>query len=144
MRRASAHWALGLALLQGAVPAAAQTSRAPPAAPPVAAAPPADAPAPYEPQLLRLAEIMGSLAYLRDLCGDKDGDRYRARIGALMDSEAAGGARKDRLAGAFNRGFRVFETTYRACTPNAQTVIARYLDEGERIALDVSNRFGAQ
>ena len=32
--------------------------------------PPAEPPPPpYEPQLLRLSEIMGSLAYLRGLCG---------------------------------------------------------------------------
>jgi uncharacterized protein (TIGR02301 family) len=104
--------------------------------------PPAEVAAPYEPQLLRLAEIMGALAYLRDLCGDKDGDRWRARMAGLMDAESASEGRKERLAGAYNRGFRGFEVTYRACTPNARVVIERYLDEGGRIARDVGSRFG--
>ena len=107
-----------------------------------APAPRAEPPPPYEPQLLRLAEIMGALAWLRDLCGQKDGDAWRARMTSLIDAEATTEARKERLAGAWNRGFRGFEATYRACTPNAELVISRYLDEGQRIARDVANRFG--
>ncbi len=97
---------------------------------------------PYEPQLLRLAEIMGSLSYLRDLCGDRDGAAFRARMNALMEAEANSETRRDRLAGAFNKGFQGFETIYRTCTPNAQEVITRYVEEGARIAQDVGNRFG--
>ena len=99
-------------------------------------------PPPYEPQILRLAEIMGALAYLRDLCGDRDGNVWRGRMSALLEAEAQTETRRERLAGAYNRGFRGFETTYRTCTPNAQLVINRYLDEGGKIARDVQNRFG--
>ena len=99
-------------------------------------------PPPYEPQLLRLAEIMGALSYLRDLCGAKDGNIWRGRMAALLEAEAQTEARKERLAGAYNRGFRGFETTYRSCTPNAELLISRYLDEGGRITRDVQNRFG--
>ncbi len=128
--------AASISLALGLAPARAQQKSAPP--PP----PPAETSAPYEPQLLRLAEIMGALAYLRDLCGDKDGDRWRARMAGLMEAESASEARKERLAGAYNKGFRGFETTYRACTPNARVVIDRYLDEGGRVARDVGSRFG--
>jgi uncharacterized protein (TIGR02301 family) len=100
-------------------------------------------PAPYEPQLLRLAEILGSLAYLRDLCGAGDGDKWRAQMAALLAAEGAVEARKERLAGSFNRGFRGFEQSYRSCTPNAELAISRYIEEGERIARDVASRYGA-
>ena len=122
--------------------AQAQQRPAPARPPEPAPAPRAEPPPPYEPQLLRLAEIMGALAWLRDLCGQKDGDAWRARMTSLIDAEATTEARKERLAGAWNRGFRGFEATYRACTPNAELVISRYLDEGQRIARDVANRFG--
>jgi uncharacterized protein (TIGR02301 family) len=133
---------LGLTLVVST--AEAQSSRAPrrqeaPAPPPPPAAEP---PPPYEPQLLRLAEIMGALSYLRDLCGAKDGQMWRGRMTALLDAEAQTEARKERLAGAYNREFRGFQTTYRTCTPNAELVINRYLDEGGRLARDVQNRFG--
>ena len=104
--------------------------------------PPAAPPPPYEPQLLRLAEVMGALSYLRDLCGMQDGDKWRARMAALLETEATTPARKERLAGAYNKGFTGYEATYRVCTPNAELVIDRYLEEGQRIARDVANRFG--
>ena len=118
------------------VGAKAQTNTVPPA-PPAEAAPP-----PYEPQLLRLSEVLGSLAFLRDLCGSKDGDKFRAKMAELLEVEAKTEKRKDILAGAFNRGFRGYEVIYRSCTPAADSVIGRYLNEAERLAHDLNNRFG--
>jgi uncharacterized protein (TIGR02301 family) len=100
-------------------------------------------PPPYEPQLLRLSEILGALSYLRDVCGARDGEAWRAKMAALLDAEAKTQTRRERLAGAFNRGFRGYEVIYRTCTPNAETVIARYLSEGGRIARDIAYRYGA-
>jgi uncharacterized protein (TIGR02301 family) len=100
-------------------------------------------PPPYEPQLLRLSEILGALSYLREVCGARDGDAWRAKMAALLDAEAKTQTRRERLAGAFNRGFRGYEVIYRTCTPNAETVIGRYLTEGGRIARDINYRYGA-
>ncbi len=107
-----------------------------------APAAPQEAPAPYEPAMLRLAEIMGSLAYLRDLCGHGDGDSWRARMGTLVDSEGGSPARKERIAGAYNRGFKAYETIYRACTPNAEAIIHRYLTEAAALVRDIATRYG--
>ena len=110
--------------------------------------PPAPAPAqeapppPYEPQLLRLSEILGALSWLREICGDKDGEQWRASMRSLMEAEAPTEARRQRLAGAYNRGFRNYETLHRACTPNAEIIIERFLDEGGKLANEVTNRFG--
>ncbi len=134
--------AAGMACLLLCGPMASAQQRAP--QPPRAEPPPAaEPPAPYEPQLLRLAEILGSLAFLRDLCGAGDGDKWRAQMAALLAAEGSVEGRKERLAGAFNRGFRGFEQSYRSCTPNAELVISRYIEEGERIARDVASRYGA-
>ncbi len=106
---------------------------------------PADAPdaaPPYEPQLLRLSELLGALAYLQDLCGQHDGDIWREKMAALIDAEAKSPVRKKRLAGAYNRGFRGYSVTYRLCTVNAQTVIGRFLDELVEIAHDVTRQYG--
>ena len=129
-----------LVLSMAAGQAAAQTA-APPAAPPP---PPVERPAaPYEPQLLRLSEILGALAYLRELCGgEKEGDELRKQMAALIEAEASSAAHKARFAGAYNKGFRGFEQTYHACTPNAEIVVARYLAEGLRIARETASRFG--
>ncbi|QXX73455.1 TIGR02301 family protein [Methylovirgula sp. HY1] len=108
-----------------------------PAVPAVETAPP------YEPQLLRLSEMLGALAYLQDLCGHHhDGQIWRAKMAALIAAEAKTSLRKERLAGAFNRGFRGYALTYRLCTPNAQAIITRFLDESGKLAHDVAHRYG--
>ena len=143
-----------VALAVAAAPLAAQTQTAQPVKP---AAPPRPSrqpppprrrrprsPTPRRPtrqQLLRLAELIGVLAYLRDLCGDDDGASFRAKFADLLGAEGTTDARKELLAGAFNRGFRDYELTYRACTPTAREIVARFLDEASRIARDVANRY---
>src|SRR5262250_693086 len=51
----------------------------------------AEASAPFDPNLQRLAEIMGALHYLRALCGANEGPKWRNEIQALIDAEAASG-----------------------------------------------------
>ena len=119
-------------------PAAVPASPPPPATP---AAPPDSRP--YDPQLLRLAEVLGALTTMRQLCGAPDADQWRQRMRALLDSEGNPPSRKDRLAGAYNRGLRGYGLTYRTCTANARLVIQRFLDESSRLARDIGNRYRA-
>jgi uncharacterized protein (TIGR02301 family) len=92
--------------------------------------------------LLRLAELMGALSYLRDLCRDGDGSAFHDRFAKLLDAEAPTPERKEALAGAFNRGFGDYELTYRVCTPSAKDTITRYLDETQKIAHFIATRYG--
>jgi uncharacterized protein (TIGR02301 family) len=101
----------------------------------------AQAPAPFDGNLQRLAEIMGALHYLRALCGAKEGMKWRTEVQALIDAEAPSGDRRTRMIAAFNRGYRGFQQTYRTCTPAADLVIRRYLEEGSRIAREVTARY---
>ena len=112
----------------------------PPPSPPATPAPPPES-KPYDAKLMRLAEILGALTYLRGLCGDKDTGEWRARMQALLDAEGTPPVRKDRLAGAYNQGLQGYELSYRSCTANAHTAIARFLTEGSKLAQDVENRF---
>jgi uncharacterized protein (TIGR02301 family) len=139
--------AVALALALAIEPLAAQTPKPPPkpAATPAPAVPtptPTETPPPYEPQLLRLAEMMGALFYLRDLCHAGDGEAFREKMARLLEAEAHSEERKATLAGAFNRGFGDYALTYRKCTPSAEEVIAHYLEESGRIARDVAGRYG--
>ena len=122
------------ALLLAAAPAPSSAQDAPPAE-----QVPAPAPA-YEPELLRLSEVMGALAFLRDLCGAADAAEWPARMQGLIDAE--GETRAQRLAGADNRGYRAFALTYRVCTPAAERAITGYLVEGERLSRALARRFG--
>lgn len=95
----------------------------------------------FENSLTRLSEILGALHYLRGICGANEGQKWRNEMQALVDAEAQGGERKARLTAAFNRGYRGFQQNYRACTPAAEVVIRRYLDEGSKIARDMTARY---
>ncbi|MFO1148751.1 MAG: TIGR02301 family protein [Alsobacter sp.] len=99
-------------------------------------------PPPYEPQLLRLSEIMGALAFLRPLCGAQDGADFQRRMENLIEVEATSQSRKERLAGAYNKGYREYAQSYRRCTPAAQVIIQRYADEGGKLTRELSGRFG--
>lgn len=98
-------------------------------------------PAPFDNDLQRLAEILGSLQYLRTVCGAKEGQKWRGEMQALIDAEAPSGERRRRIVARFNRGYRGFEETYRTCTPAADLAIRRYLDEGAKIAREITARY---
>ena len=97
--------------------------------------------APYEADMQRLAEILGALHYLRAICGANEGQTWRNEMQALVDAEAPGGDRRERLVGSFNRGYRGFQQTYRTCTPAAMVAIRRYIDEGSKISRDLTARY---
>ena len=97
--------------------------------------------APFDANLQRLVEIMGALHYLRGICGANEGQKWRTEAQALIEAEAPAGGRRARMIAAFNRGYRGFQQTYRACTPAADLVIRRYLEEGSKIAREVTARY---
>ncbi|MEJ1937837.1 TIGR02301 family protein [Nostoc sp. NIES-2111] len=103
---------------------------------------PAPPPPPYEPQLLRLSEIIGALAFLRPLCAGKDEQDWRVRMTELIEAEASTQPRKERLAGAFNRGFREYGLVYRRCTPAAELAINRFLAEAGTLTRELASRYG--
>jgi uncharacterized protein (TIGR02301 family) len=97
--------------------------------------------APYEAGLMRLAEVMGSLHFLRNLCGDK-GDQWRLTMERLLAAENPEPERRARFIASFNRGYRSFEGTYTQCTASATEAIARYTVEGENLARELASRYG--
>lgn len=98
-------------------------------------------PAPFDGDLQRLSEILGALQYLRPLCGANEGARWRNEMQALIDAEVPDGERRRKVMAAFNRGYRGFQQTYRTCTPAANLAIRRYLDEGAKIAREITARY---
>ena len=99
-------------------------------------------PAPYEKELLRLAEIIGSLALLRPLCTAPDAGEWSRRMQFLLEAEGTTPGRRERLAGAYNKGYQAYALTYRVCTPSAQVASARYIKEGEQLARNITGRYG--
>jgi uncharacterized protein (TIGR02301 family) len=97
--------------------------------------------APFDGSLQRLAEILGALHYLRNLCGANEGLKWRNEMQAIIDAEVPSGDRRARMIAAFNRGYRGYQQSYRTCTPAADVVIRRYLEEGSKIAREMTARY---
>jgi uncharacterized protein (TIGR02301 family) len=89
---------------------------------------------PYDVKLLRLAEILGAVHYLRELCGANEGQIWRNRMQELIESEGAAAQRRARLSTRFNNGYRSYSRTYQTCTPSAQTAVSRFLTEGAKLS----------
>jgi uncharacterized protein (TIGR02301 family) len=89
---------------------------------------------PYDAKLLRLAELLGAVHYLRELCGANEGQFWRDTMMELMKSEGSSAIRRARMTRGFNQGYRNYSRTYNVCTPTAQSTIERFLAEGAEIA----------
>jgi len=100
-----------------------------------------DVAAPFDNELQRFAEILGTLHYLRGICGNNEGGKWRNEMQALLDAETPSGERRARMIAGFNRGYNGFQQTYRACTPAATLAIRRYIDEGLKISRDLTARY---
>lgn len=116
--------AVGLVLVAGmAAPVAAQDGK------------------PYDEPLMRLAEILGAVHYLRELCSANDGQLWRQHMRTLIDAETTSAVRKARITRSFNQGYRNYSRTYTTCTPSAQTAIDRFMAEGIEISEGLVSRF---
>ena len=73
---------------------------------------------PYQPEMERLSEIMGSLYFLQPLCQPGIED-WRAQMEALITLDEPDEDRRQRLAGAFNDGYAAYARLYRTCTISA-------------------------
>lgn len=95
---------------------------------------------PYQRQMERLSEIMGSLYFLQPLCQPGDVD-WRAQMSELINLDEPEEDRRQRLAGAFNDGYTAFARFHRACTPAAREALERLLTEAQRLAREIHTRF---
>jgi uncharacterized protein (TIGR02301 family) len=87
----------------------------------------------YDADLMRLAEILGSVHYLRDICGAQEGQLWRRKMEKLIATERSDPQQKRRMVAHFNHGYRSFSEIYRSCTQAAAGVANRYVEEGARL-----------
>lgn len=96
----------------------------------------------YENQMLRLAEALGALHYLRNLCGEDEGQTWREQMEVLIEAEEPSDQRRAQLVANFNRGFRGYQEIYRECTKPAAEAANQFLQQAMRLTAEIPNRFG--
>lgn len=89
---------------------------------------------PYDARLLRLAEILGSLHYLRELCGANDGQIWRKKMQEIVRAEGSSALRRAKLVKRFNKGYRSYRQNHRSCTDAARLAVEGFMSEGAEIA----------
>lgn len=106
----------------------------------LAAAPALAIDPPYQRQMERLAEVMGSLYYLQPLC-ETGSEDWRAQMSELIALDEPDEDRRQRLAGAFNTGYTGFSRLHRHCTPASREALTRLLVEAQQLARAIHTRF---
>lgn len=96
---------------------------------------------PYQEEMERLSEILGSLYFLTPLCKPDSSSDWRGEMGDLISLDEPDDDRKQRLTGAFNAGYEAYARLYRVCTISADQALSRLLVEAERTARDIHSRY---
>jgi uncharacterized protein (TIGR02301 family) len=110
----------------------------PPIVPRESRAPPPPDDRPYDNDLMRLAEILGAIHYLRELCGAEEGQLWREQMKDILRNEGTTAVRRAKLVNAFNDGYRGYRRTYRSCTQSATLATTRFSAEGATIAASLA------
>ena len=92
----------------------------------------------YADKLLRLAEILGSIHHLRDVCGANEGQLWREQMLKLLEVEDPTGQVRSQLIAAFNNGYRGYRRTYTSCTATATTAGNRFLTEASQLSNELA------
>ena len=96
---------------------------------------------PYENQMIRLAETLGSLHYLSNLCSDKT-SLWRDQMDELITVEKADSNRRKVLISAFNNSYRTYSDNYSQCTDQALKAIERFKQQGEKLTEALVTHYG--
>ena len=107
----------------------------------LAAAPARAIDPPYQAEMERLSEILGSLYFLNPLCKPAAGSDWRGEMADLIALDEPDEDRKQRLTGAFNGGYVAYSRLYRACTESAGAALTRLLVEAEAKAREIHSRY---
>ena len=110
----------------------------PPITPRESLAPPPPDDRPYDNKLMRLAESLGAVHYLRELCGADEGQLWRDQMQAILKNEGPTAVRRAKLVNKFNDGYRGYRRTYRTCTQSATLATRRFSTEGAQIAASLA------
>ena len=95
---------------------------------------------PYNEKLLRLAEVLGSVHFLRNLCGETT-NQWRDAMNDLVVSENPTPERKAKIIAGFNHGYRSYGGIYLRCTPAATTALDQFMIEGKALSEDIAQRY---
>ncbi|MEN3791436.1 TIGR02301 family protein [Fulvimarina sp. MAC3] len=97
---------------------------------------------PFIDAMSRLSTVLGSMHFLRELCGNEESSVWRDEMRALIQAQSPSDPDRRRLIASFNSGYRAYESTYRHCTEAARMAHNRFRKEGASLSRDIITRYG--
>lgn len=92
-----------------------------------------------ESRLLRMAELLGNLHYVRVLCDPAEGEFWRDRMMELIRLEKPSIGQRNRMIEQFNAGYEDAASRYGQCTREARTYASTVAREGEAISDELAS-----
>jgi len=89
----------------------------------------------------RMAEILGALHYLDNLCNGNS-EEWRHFMDRLLLTENSSTPLHRRLISSFNRSYRAFAENHHQCNLAAKEAIKLYRQEGVTLSNELVNRYG--
>jgi uncharacterized protein (TIGR02301 family) len=89
---------------------------------------------PMENGLERLAEILGSVHHLREVCGANEGALWRNKMIDMMNVAALDAEHRQRMISHFNEGYYQAQTAFPGCSGRAAARANALFDEAHRLA----------
>lgn len=98
----------------------------------------------FENGLMRLAEILGSIHHLRNICGANEGPLWRNKMIDMMNVAELGARERKKIIRHFNDAYYSIRTRYPDCTNDAARRANLLFNEGHQLAAQLaSNRKNA-
>ncbi len=92
----------------------------------------------YWADVLRVAEILGSVHYMRDLCDGSEGQVWREKMRELLKATEPDEQTRELLVGHFNSAYHKARIAHGRCSGKTVTEINRLLDEGAKLSARLS------
>ena len=89
-------------------------------------------------RLVRIAEIMGGLHYLRGICDKENNQVWRGNMLRLLDLEQPPQDVRERMVSRFNSYFDREKRSYSTCNRKATREIKRLAGEGQQLTSELT------
>jgi len=89
--------------------------------------------------LMRLAEILGAVHHLRNICGTNDGPLWRNKMIDMMNAVELAAPDRQKIITHFNDAYYQARTDYPVCTDEAAQRADLLFSEGHQLAGELAN-----
>ncbi|MBX3505754.1 MAG: TIGR02301 family protein [Parvibaculum sp.] len=92
----------------------------------------------FPPKAVQLAEILGAVHHIRDICGANEGQLWRNKMIEMIAVLGPTEAERQRLVKHFNDSYYRYRNAYPKCTATAAGQSDKLMQDGQKIAEELA------